>query len=450
MSVSATPRCRAAVPLCAVLILLPALARAREVEPVEVARQAAASRRRAAEQLAAARRSRIAEREKLAAQLAGEYDRLDTARRALAGAQSALRRLEQDDRAGDTAESLRELADSITVRASRAVGAGRPADDSIDTFEAALMTALERRLGELRAALAIRRGKGAVVGRSGMAATVPVLHLGSFASYACGESAGACGLLRPQAGGNPLIVGPLLAPEQRLLLSRAASGRGTAVPLDLTGALRDRVPAAEGTPRTWLAKGGLFIYPILLVAALGAVLAAERLLYLLATRRPLRVVVEVVPLVQAGKLAEARERAKTARGPTGRILNAAITARDKRDTDLEAAMESALLLEAPRMERSLSLMSALASVAPLLGLLGTVSGMIMTFDTIALAGTGNPRLLSGGISEALITTQLGLMVGIPLLLVHAWLARWVERREAILECDALQAFGLHEREAQGR
>jgi len=63
------------------------------------------------------------------------------------------------------------------------------------------------------------------------------------------------------------------------------------------------------------------------------------------------------------------------------------------------------------------------------------------FDTISAAGTGNPRLLSGGISEALITTQLGLMVAIPLLLAHAWLSRWVQRREAQLEHNAIQAFG---------
>ncbi|MBM4020017.1 MAG: MotA/TolQ/ExbB proton channel family protein [Planctomycetes bacterium] len=109
-------------------------------------------------------------------------------------------------------------------------------------------------------------------------------------------------------------------------------------------------------------------------------------------------------------------------------------------------METALLAEAPKLERSLSLLAALAGVAPLLGLLGTVSGMIATFDTISAAGTGNPRLLSGGLSEALITTQSGLMVAIPLLLVHAWLRRWVERREVMIEHQAVQAFGLGEQD----
>ncbi|MEQ8979702.1 MAG: MotA/TolQ/ExbB proton channel family protein, partial [Deltaproteobacteria bacterium] len=72
-------------------------------------------------------------------------------------------------------------------------------------------------------------------------------------------------------------------------------------------------------------------------------------------------------------------------------------------------------------------------VAPLLGLLGTVTGMITTFEVITVFGTGNPRLLSGGISVALITTQLGLMVAIPLVLGHAFVSRAVERRQALLE-----------------
>ncbi|MGB2822938.1 MAG: MotA/TolQ/ExbB proton channel family protein, partial [Phycisphaerae bacterium] len=140
----------------------------------------------------------------------------------------------------------------------------------------------------------------------------------------------------------------------------------------------------------------------------------------------------------------ARAAVGTPRTPTARVLLAGVDAVSKSEQEREGAMESTLLAEAPKLERSLSLLGALAGVAPLLGLLGTVSGMIATFDTISVAGTGNPRLLSGGISEALITTQLGLMVAIPLLLAHAWLSRWVERREAMLEHNAIQVFGIHE------
>ena len=79
------------------------------------------------------------------------------------------------------------------------------------------------------------------------------------------------------------------------------------------------------------------------------------------------------------------------------------------------------------------MLAACAGIAPLLGLLGTVTGMISTFDVITEYGTGNPRLLSGGISVALITTQLGLIVAVPLVLAHAWASRAIERRQALLE-----------------
>jgi biopolymer transport protein ExbB len=78
-----------------------------------------------------------------------------------------------------------------------------------------------------------------------------------------------------------------------------------------------------------------------------------------------------------------------------------------------------------------------AAVAPLLGLLGTVTGMIHTFRLISVFGTGDPRLLSAGISEALITTEAGLVVAIPLLLLHAFLSRRVQRLSEGLETSAI-------------
>ena len=413
--------------------------------PQALARQAGIRRREAEDALAQARTRRVRERKEIASQLATEYERLDAARVALAAAEATRQRLEREGQGGDTARSLQDLAQSIAWRASEAVGAIRSDPLSVAAVDAALGKALDVRLEELRAAGTIRSGPETIVDRTGKTADVAVLHLGAFAAYAGGDNGETSGLLRMQPEGPPLVVGPRLDAEQRAMLSAAAAGRGSALPLDITGALRDRMPGGEAGTRAWSQKGGLFIYPILLVAFLGIVLVVERLLYLLATQRPVRLVDEMVALVQRGQFEPARDRARAVRGPTGRVITAAIEAHGRMETDREAAMESALLVEAPKMERSLALLSALASVAPLLGLLGTVSGMIMTFDTIAVAGTGNPRLLSGGISEALITTQFGLMVGIPLLLVHAWLARWVERREAILECDAMQVFGLHER-----
>jgi len=99
--------------------------------------------------------------------------------------------------------------------------------------------------------------------------------------------------------------------------------------------------------------------------------------------------------------------------------------RESRET-LESVLQEAILKELPRLERALPLLNIMGAVAPLLGLLGTVTGMIGTFEVINVYGTGDPRLLSGGISVALVTTMLGLCVAIPIMLLHTVLNRQVE------------------------
>jgi biopolymer transport protein ExbB len=84
-------------------------------------------------------------------------------------------------------------------------------------------------------------------------------------------------------------------------------------------------------------------------------------------------------------------------------------------------LDEIITAAAQRLRRGLPTLAIFAAVSPLLGLLGTVTGMIETFQVITLFGAGDPRLMSGGISQALVTTQLGLAVAIPLLLVHSWL-----------------------------
>lgn len=105
--------------------------------------------------------------------------------------------------------------------------------------------------------------------------------------------------------------------------------------------------------------------------------------------------------------------------PLGRILNV-YQEHFKEDTQaLEIKLEEAILKEAPKLNAGIASIKLLAAVAPLLGLLGTVIGMIATFQAITLFGTGDPKLMAGGISSALVTTVLGLIVAVPLLFSHA-------------------------------
>lgn len=121
------------------------------------------------------------------------------------------------------------------------------------------------------------------------------------------------------------------------------------------------------------------------------------------------------------------------KNPLGRILSVY----DEKHADdvetLQLKLDEAILRETPAIERGLITLAILAAVAPMLGLLGTVSGMIETFQSITLFGTGDPKLMSGGISQALVTTELGLAVAIPILLIHSALSSKSNRVIQILD-----------------
>ena len=124
----------------------------------------------------------------------------------------------------------------------------------------------------------------------------------------------------------------------------------------------------------------------------------------------------------------------------GRVLNTYRSLPTPLDVDaLEAKMDEAVLRELPALERGQTIVKLFAAIAPLLGLLGTVTGMIATFQAITNFGTGDPKLMAAGISQALITTVLGLIAAIPLLLAHNWVA---SRSKALIHILDEQSAGL--------
>ena len=131
--------------------------------------------------------------------------------------------------------------------------------------------------------------------------------------------------------------------------------------------------------------------------------------------------------------------------PLGRIL---LTWQENQNADLETLerkIDEAIVKEVPRLQRGLSIIKILAVIAPLLGLLGTVTGMIQTFQAITLFGTGDPKLMAGGISQALITTVLGLVAAIPLTFLHAWVS---SRSKALVQILEEQSAGIIARQAE--
>lgn len=171
-----------------------------------------------------------------------------------------------------------------------------------------------------------------------------------------------------------------------------------------------------------IAQGGLVGYIILSLGGIGLLVALWKLMT--------TITVELSVRKQLRQPQQAHSN-----NPLGRVMQAGESGRTTDETELR--VDEALLKEAPILERGLTLLKLVAAVAPLLGLLGTVTGMIGTFQSITLFGTGDPKLMAGGISQALMTTVLGLCVAIPLLFCHSLLAARSRRLLQLLQQKGL-------------
>ena len=147
-------------------------------------------------------------------------------------------------------------------------------------------------------------------------------------------------------------------------------------------------------------------------------------------------------MLETNNYDEVREYLSARRGAGFRVLKAVASGLEHKPDDIERIMYERMLVEEGRLDRFGTMIVVIAAVAPLLGLLGTVTGMISTFDVITEFGTGNPKLLSGGISEALVTTELGLIVAIPLLLLGNVLNGWALRCKTTLEYNGIKLANL--------
>ncbi len=227
-------------------------------------------------------------------------------------------------------------------------------------------------------------------------------------------------------------------------------GESDSAPVDLSGGAAVRQIAHATSLRDQLEAGGPIVWPILALAAVALIIAVERLLTLHRIHGNTdRLMGEVNALAAKGEWTACEALVETHGGkgwPVVRMLRAGLAARGEKRETLESVLQEAILRELPRLERGVSALAVIGAVAPLLGLLGTVTGMIDTFRVITLFGTGDPRLMSGGISEALVTTELGLAVAIPIMLVHTWLSRRVDHLVGDMEEKAVGLTNIVEKE----
>jgi len=178
-----------------------------------------------------------------------------------------------------------------------------------------------------------------------------------------------------------------------------------------------------GTIVKFFQDGGAFMYPIAIIAALGVAVVIERYLYL--TRTVLgnrRVWDQVSPFLSQGDYQKALAATADSKSAIGQILSyglARVQSARRRD-DIEKAMEESLMEVVPRLEKRTHYLSSFANIATLLGLLGTIIGLIQAFQAVANANPAEKAdMLSASISVAMNTTAFGLMVAIPLLLLHS-------------------------------
>jgi biopolymer transport protein ExbB len=194
-------------------------------------------------------------------------------------------------------------------------------------------------------------------------------------------------------------------------------------------------------------KGGPVMGPILLCSVISLAIIVERCLSL-RRHRILRydILQRIEELLRDRKIPEATTLCKRYPSSMTRILLAAILNHDKTRQEIKEVIEDAGRHEVPVLERYLMILGTIVSISTLLGLLGTITGMIKTFNVIAALGYGHPEALAGGISEALIATASGLGVAIPTLVLYNFFSSKVDALVIEMEKNSLRMLNILKRE----
>lgn len=287
-------------------------------------------------------------------------------------------------------------------------------------------------LNEIKESGNVSQYQGSFINREGNEVEATVIRLGRFETMY--SQNGKTGFLRLEPSiGKLLMTSGDPAAKYLKAAKNYALGNSHIAPLDVTGGFILTELGSEHWFMYIVRAGGIVIWPLFAVGLLALVIAIERIIYL--GRIPTRTDKVMQQLGEAINEADFNACAQICqnnkRMPLCKVAASVLTGFKRHDKVtkelLEDLLDEAILKETPKLERFLTTLATLGSVSPLLGLLGTVTGMIHTFQSITAFGTGDPRLLAGGISEALVTTEVGLSIAIPALLVHHFLSRRVER-----------------------
>lgn len=239
-----------------------------------------------------------------------------------------------------------------------------------------------------------------VAGQDGNITQRDVVRLGGMSAFSEGD------LLRAPNEDRPLAVAAHTPGGVSSELEALASGDGDTMVLDPTNGEVLQALAQQPSLVERIQQGGVIGYITLVLGAVGLLIALAQFGWL--------ALVSARTRQQARRFEDLRDD-----NPLGRVLKRFGQQRRYHEPEvLEARMDEMLLAEQPKLERGQAVVKVIAAIAPLMGLLGTVTGMIGTFQAITVFGSGDPKMMAGGISQALVTTVLGLVVAIPLLFAN--------------------------------
>ena len=301
--------------------------------------------------------------------------------------------------AGTSGELRDDLGQSLLTLGADVDLPPRLDDDAILTV-AQIETLADSLMGLTAETGLVRRFEAPVAAGSGEVAPRQVTRVGDLMAFGGGQ-------LLERVGDEGRLSALEHTPERvGAVLDAYQSGDGQLLPVDPADGRVIEALSRQPTLLERFHQGGAVGYVVVALGALGLLIALGQYLYLLR-----------VSMTTRRQLANMDELSND--NPLGRVLQRfhAFGAGHAPEA-LEARLDESMLAEQPRLERGQALVKMLAAVAPLLGLLGTVTGMIVTFQSITVFGTGDPQLMAGGISQALVTTVLGLITAVPLLFAH--------------------------------
>jgi biopolymer transport protein ExbB len=306
------------------------------------------------------------------------------------------------------------------------------AEDVTGLFDAAL--------GVLREAGSIRVENGEFFLTDGARVDGRIVRIGGIAAY--GVSERGSGVLAPAGDGGLKLWNDETGEVAQALAGGAAPDN---LPIFIYESTATEVEkkGAKGVFDV-IRSGGVIGWIIFFLGLFGLALVLLRTLFLQrASASTSKILDAVGGHVRRGDTAAAQDVLKRKKGSTSRVLAAAIRNLDRDREHLEDIVSESILHESSHLNRFGAFIMVIAAVSPLLGLLGTVTGMISTFDVITEFGTGDPKLLSGGISIALVTTELGLIVAIPMLVFGNLLSGWAEGIKDDMEKAALRVINQY-------